>query len=166
MTRSEFITNSIAFPTGSMVVVSGKTLSAVMDLLNDAKTEIETQTSNPVLVFDAKETVLYDQRGHEYDVEAARIFEYVKVISSGTFVVLVANEHDRDAPGANAYGKRNVIIDTCLDIFDAFKVKNIHYAFSPVYGITREIWAFMNKLYYYNVDTSEVILIKTQDADR
>jgi hypothetical protein len=166
MTKSEFIEEAKSFSTGSMVVVSGKDIAAVMQLLNDAASTIESTTPNQALVFNAKETVLYTQRYYETDTEQARLFEFIKVVSSGTFVSLVGNEFDRDATGANRWGKRNVATDTCLDIYDAYKVKDIRAAFSPLYGITREIWAFMTHLYHYDTGTEIVTFVKNQDPDR
>lgn len=166
MTKSEFIEEAKSFPTGSMVVVSGKDIAAVMQLLNDAAIAIENDTPNQALVFDAKETVFYPQRYYETDTEQARLFEFIKVASSGTFVSLVGNEFDRDAPGANRWGRRNVATDTCLDIYDAHKVKDIRAAYSPLYCTTREIWAFMTRLYHYDTDAEDITFVKSQDPDR
>lgn len=149
-----------------MTIVSGADIDLVTALLEDARDAINNDTSKSALVYDAQETILYDQRGYEVDSYQARLFEFVKVATSGLFVVLVANEHDRDAERANRWGKRTILLDTFLDIFDSFKVGTIRAAFSPVYGKTREIWSFLDKLYYYNVTTDEVTFLKNQNPDR
>jgi hypothetical protein len=163
MTRSEFIEEAKTFSPGIMVIVSGKRSDDVKALLEEARTAIES-VSKQALVYDSRDTMIYSQRGDQEDVEEGMLFEFVKVISDG-FIVLVGNEFDRDDTSQNSK-KRTVEIDVVLDIMDPFKVTGIPRAYSRNIGTTREIWPFMDKLYWFDVDTDEVTFVKFLDSFR
>jgi len=159
MTRNEFIEEAKGLPPGTMTIVSGKSADDVRALLDEAKAAIES-VSKQALVYDCRETVAYPERGYQQDTEEARLFEFVKVVSEG-FVVLVGNEFDRDS-----VKKRTVEIDVVMDIMDTFKVRRISRAYSRNVTEVREIWPFMDRLYWYDVGSDTVTFVKSQDAFR
>jgi len=163
MTRNEFIQEAKGFQTGTMVIVSGRDGDMVRALLEEARAAIEAE-SKLALVYDAKEVVTYSQRGYEENAQEARLFEFVKVVSE-EFVVLVGNEFDRDDPYQNRT-PRTLEIDVAMDIMSPFKVKGITRAYSRNVVTVREIWPFMNSLYWFDVDSDEVTFVKGLDPHR
>jgi hypothetical protein len=108
--------------------------------------------------------VVYPERGYEHDVEEARLFEFVKVVSE-EFIVLVGNEFDRDDVSQNSK-KRSVEIDVVLDIMDPYKVRQIGRSYSRNIGTTRELWPFLDRLYWFDVVTDQVTFVKFLDSFR
>ena len=162
MTRNDFVDEAKGFPLGTLAIVSGKSADAVKALLEEARAAMEL-AGKPTLVYDSRDTVIYPDRGGVRDVEEARLFEFVKVVSDD-FVVLVGNEFDRDDPSQNSR-KRTVEIDVAMDIMDPFKVRTIPRAYSRNIG-TRELWPFMNRLYWFDVDADTVTFVKLLDSFR
>jgi hypothetical protein len=162
MTRSEFINEAKSFSPGILVIVSGKDQDDVMVLLDEARTAIEGE-GNQSLVYGSRDTVVYPQRGYETDVEEAVLFEFVKVVSED-FVVLVGNEFDRN--NLSPHRTWTVEIDVAMDIMDKYKVKDITRAYSRNISDVRELWSFMDKLYWFDVDTDTVTHIKNLDSFR
>ena len=163
MTRNEFIEETKTFSPGTMVIVSGKRSDDVRVLLEEARVAIES-VSKQALVYDSRDTVVYPERGYEHDVEEARLFEFVKVVSE-EFIVLVGNEFDRDDVSQNSK-KRSVEIDVVLDIMDPYKVRQIGRSYSRNIGTTRELWPFIDRLYWFDVVTDQVTFVKFLDSFR
>lgn len=174
MTRAEFLAEALSFPLGSVVFVSGKDIASVTALLEEAKADIEASTAKPVLVFNSRDTVPFPQRyfasQDATDVmtpisdEAMRLREFDALIAENSYVVLMANEFDRDDPDQNRR-KRSITIDVLLDLFRANQVKDIPFGFHRYYG-TREVYPYATKIYYVDTDTDEVTFVKDQNPHR
>lgn len=166
MTPAEFIEHSKTFPLGEVAVVSGADITKVTQLLVDAMTAIEGSSSKQVLVFDARDEIVYSQRFYIENAEEARLWEFVALVAEGAFVVLVANEFDR----SSLRHSWTVEIDTVLDIIDADRVIDItssasrHRTGFPR-GI-RELFPHITRVYHYDTNSEEITFVKTQIPDR
>lgn len=170
MTKAEFIQQAKAFPEGTMAVVSGPDVNEVTALLQDAMTEIESTTSKQVLVFNARDQIVYTQRFYIKNSLEARLWEFVAVTSEGAFVVLIANEFDRLDPDQNR-NPQTVEIDTVLDLLRYKSIEQIHPGYSrhrtgPTPLGIRELYPHITKIYYFDTDLDDVIFIKNQTPDR
>lgn len=165
MTRSEFVTESLSFPPGKIIVVSGQNFSMVNSLLVDAMTAIEGATSNLALVYDSRSSLIYDRRDFQSNVLQARVWEYMAIMAEGQFILLVANQFDPADKTQNPT-PRGIIPDVVSDLMYNFRVRNLDYAYESKYGMTRELYAFVTHLYFYDTNLDEVTFIKHQTPDR
>lgn len=174
MSPAEFVTQAVGFAPGSIYVVSGPDYMAVYDMLLDAQAAIEAQTPNIALVYDSRATIT-NQVFYEKNIVDALTWEYISVISSG-FVVLVANEFDNLNPKHNP-NPIDLVADVTRDIMFAGQVNKVppagttgfsgyYDAQNRKYGIARDLFPFMNLLYFYDTMGGEVTLIRTQIPER
>lgn len=148
-----------------MTVVSGKDIDEIESMLDESMTEIEAHTTKQALVYNARDEVIYTQRFYIKNSLEARLWEFVALSADGAFVVLIANQFDRDDPLRNRK-KRSVVIDTVLDLFDAWNVRQIMAAYSrhrsgyQSRAGVRELFPHMSQLYYYDTDGGEITYVK------
>lgn len=163
MTPAEFVAEAITFPIGKICVVSGPDYNAVQTLLENAATAIEMSTTHLALVYDSRATiirpVLYQQ-----DVVDAQSWEYISLVAD-EMVVLVANQFDRMNEKQNSH-PISMEYDVVRDIVSAGSVANIWDSQSKKYGITRDLFPFITKLYYYDTRSGEIFFVKDSIPDR
>jgi hypothetical protein len=153
-----------------LTVVSGQDIDVVLGLLEDAADAIDLIPMKQALVFDSLSTFIYPQRWYIEFSKEPRLWEYVKITSAGTFVVLVGNEFDPDSQEHNprptflaADVVRNLMDQTLAqDRFVTEKNLKVPLAHSRLYGI-REIFPFVNNVYFYDTNAGDVQFIKTQN---
>lgn len=148
-----------------MILVSGPDFSATFAMLQAGQTAIETSTVNGALVYDARTTVTYTQRLWTINTVQAISWEYVKDIAQGEFVVLVANTFDINDPHQNPH-PRSLHIDVVTDLMTVHNITDIVGATSKKYAGTREIYPWINRIYYYDSASDQVTFIKSQTPDQ
>jgi hypothetical protein len=118
MNKSEFLQESLSFQHGEMVFVAGPDLGSVVDVLEETVDYIEANSSSSAILFDSSSVVLYPERRHHFVVNQdndgpgvvqARSWEYVHVVSQGSFVSLVAHELSEEDPSLSL--AVNVVLD-------------------------------------------------------
>lgn len=156
-----------------MVVVSGADEATVENLLLAAESAIEP--GKPAMVLNSRGTIGFPQRyftspAAQYVMtpisdEAARLRELDVLLADGAIVLLVANQFDRGDPIQNPH-PRNVIIDTCLDVFRREQVQDIPFSNHRAWVPTREIFPYITKLFYYDTSAGTIEFIKDQIPTR
>lgn len=159
MTVADFLLECINFVPGKFYLVSGSDPEVLDNLLEQAKTEIEANTSYEVLIYDSRDTVTYSQRNYSVNSTESRLFEYIKLASSNNFVVLISNEFDRESKTQNPH-PIDVFVDTVMDMMDEKKVSRITRANSATIVGWRELYPLLGRLYYYNTRTGEITFVK------
>jgi hypothetical protein len=166
MNRAEFVAQSVSFEPMKMVVVSGPDKAATISMLNDAAAAIEAATPNVALVYDSRAKIAYSYRFPEgANTNESVLWEYQAVISQPNVVVLVANEFDAGSPAQNP-SPVNLTVDVVMDLISVYKVRDIPASASRHYGICRELFPFIGKVYYYNSVLDDVQFIKDQIPER
>ena len=170
MTKDQFIQHAKTFPEGTMAVVSGKDVDEIELMLIDAMDAIEADTSKQSLVFNSRSEVVYPQRFYLINSLEARLWEFVALSSEDAFVVLIANEFDRNDPEQNR-SPQTVEIDTVMDLMTGQKVETIMSSKSrhrggPTPKGVRELFPHISRIYYFDTDAGEITFIKSQTPDR
>ena len=166
MNRAEFVAQSVSFEPMKMVVVSGPDQAATLSMLDDAAAAIEAATANVALVYDSRARIVYPYRWPEgQHVNEAVLWEYQAVVSQPNIVILVANEFDANDRKQNP-SPVNVVVDVVMDLFEARRTRAIPASSSRHYGICRELFPFIGKVYYYNAALDDVQFVKDQIPER
>ena len=150
-----------------MVVVSGPDQTATLSMLTDAAAAIEIAHPDYVsYAIDSRAKSIYSYRwpGGQ-DVDQSVVWEFKAVVSEPNIVVLVANEFDINDAMQNP-NPVNTVVDVVMDLFKASRVSDVPVAASRHYGICRELFPFIGKVYYYNYALDDVQFIKDQIPER
>lgn len=173
ISKPEWLSEALTFSHGDMVLVSGPDLSAIEDVLEETVDHIESNTSNSAILFDGRSTVLYPERKYHFIVNQdnppggvvhARLWEFVKVSSVGSFVSLVANEFDRSKL-RRSFGLAE---DVVMDLHEVPNPIDVPQGGSRSYsspgGIRsvgfREMIPFVDRIYYYDSVSESFTFIK------
>jgi len=159
MTVADFLLECRTFVPGKFYLVSGPSSGSLETILDQAKAEIEANTSYEVLIYDSRDTVYYSQRNYSVETTEAVLFEYVKLGAANGFVVLISNEFDRENKSQNPRPV-DVFVDTVVDMMDEKKVRNITRANSATIVGWRELYPLLGRIYYYDSRTGNITFIK------
>ena len=165
MTKEEFKTAALSFEVGKIIVVSGQDLDIVIAFLQEVSDNTETETSNVSVVFDARSRITYPERWFETNSSEAKLWEQASINAKDSYTILVANEFDPNDIIQNP-NPVSLTVDVVRDIFNAGKTADVPFSQSRRYGITRELYPFISKVYFYNTDTEEITYIKDNTPER
>jgi hypothetical protein len=165
MTTADFINEALGFAIGKIVVVSGRDGEAVFQFLSlQVKPAIEG-TGKAAFVYDSRSNMFFQGRDFRKDVNEARIWEFMSLMAEGSAVLLVSNEFDPADPKQNRT-PASLEVDVMLDIFKSSQVDGLMMGYSRRYGITRELFPFISKVYFYDIPMANITFIKDQVPER
>lgn len=149
---------------GTTVTISGENMANVVLVTFDgaAASIVSTSETSVVVQTPAK---LADG-GVNIDVitgEGQAVLYEHSSLTLGDFVILVGNQFDPDDKRQNFLGS-GLIVDVMLDLFAATSVLGIKSSNSQRYGFTRELWPFVSKVYFFDVDGDDITLVKADQT--
>lgn len=161
---------------GTSVTISGQNMGEVVLVTFDGvpATIVSVSSTNVVVLSPAKssaggvdvDVVTADNQAgpgrggvvDSTDGSGPAMYEHASLVMGDT-VMLVANQFDPNDKRQN-FLSSGIVVDTMLDLFDAMSVLSVRSSHSSRYGLVRELWPFVSRVYFYDVDDAQVSLIK------